>query len=116
MTIGCLFVVEGAVTGFMTSLCDYSYYLCTNRQHCLYISYLFLSSNRLARKRIQNCGLSDRITVICTEITRDQYTSQLVDYLSYYNASFNTVISLVPSGDGLIQFVLLKNNHFINRL
>lgn len=76
----------------------------------------FFHLNRLARKRIQNCGLSDRITVICTEITRDQYTSQLVDYLSYYNASFNTVISLVPSGDGLIQFVLLKNNHFINRL
>lgn len=67
-----------------------------------------LSSIRLARKRIQNCGLSDRITVICTEITRDQYTSQLVDYLSYYNASFNTVISLLPSGDGLIQFVLLE--------
>lgn len=40
MNIGCLFVVEGAVTGFMTSLCDYSYYLCTNRQQCLYISYL----------------------------------------------------------------------------
>ena len=61
--------------------------------------------NRLARERVKHCGLADRITVICTEIARDQYMSQLVDFLSYYNARFDTVFSLIPSGDGLIQFV-----------
>ena len=102
--VGCLFVVEGAVTGFMTHLCDHSYYLCTNRQHCMsfFIS-LFIYS--LAKKRIENCGLQDRVTVICTEITSDRYMNQLVDYLQFYNAHFDTVISMLPSGDGLIQFV-----------
>ena len=60
---------------------------------------------RLSKKRIAECGLSDRITIICTEITRDRYMSQLVEYLSYYNAHFDTVGSLLPSGDGLIHFV-----------
>ena len=49
--------------------------------------------------------MSDRITIICTEITRDRYMSQLVEYLSYYDAHFDTVVSLLPSGDGLIHFV-----------
>lgn len=61
--------------------------------------------SRLARQRVKNCGLSDQITVICTEIARDQYMSQLVDFLSYYEARFDTVFSLIPSGDGLIQYV-----------
>lgn len=103
-SVGCLFVVEGAVTGFMTHICDHSYYLCTNRQHCMYL----FSSNliySLAKKRIASCGLQDRVTVICTEITRDRYMSQLVGYLQFYNAHFDTVISMLPSGDGLIQFV-----------
>ena len=33
---GCLFVVEGAVSGFMSHLCEHTYYLCTNRQQCMY--------------------------------------------------------------------------------
>ena len=61
--------------------------------------------NRLSKKRIAECGLGDTVTVICTEITRDRYMSQFVEYLSYYDAHFDTVLSLLPSGDGLIQFV-----------
>lgn len=34
-SIACLFVVEGAVTGFMTHLCKHTTYLCTNRQQCM---------------------------------------------------------------------------------
>ena len=59
----------------------------------------------LAKQRIASCGLQDRVTVICTEITRDRYMSQLVDYLQYYNAHFDTVMSLLPSGVGLIHYV-----------
>ena len=103
-SLGCLFVVEGAVTGFMTHICKHTTYLCTNRQQCLYILSIHFMS-RLARQRVKNCGLSDQITVICTEIARDQYMSQLVDFLSYYEARFDTVFSLIPSGDGLIQYV-----------
>lgn len=56
---------------------------------------------------MKSCGLAERVTVICTEITRDQYMSQLVEYLRYYGARFNTVFSLIPSGDGLIHFVFI---------
>ena len=77
---------------------------------CLIVT---IVKSRLAKKRIQQCDLQDRVTVICTEITRDQYMSQLVDYLGYYEARFNTVISMLPSGDGLIQFVLLVIYTFI---
>ena len=92
----CLFVVEGAVSGFMSHVCDHTYYLCTNRQQCV-----------LARKRIQSCGLQDKVTLICTEISRSRYMSQLTDYLRFYDAEFDTVISMLPSGDGLIQFIVL---------
>lgn len=101
---GCLFVVEGAVTGFATSLCSHSYYLCTNRKQCM-CSWPRLVMHSLSRKRVAACGLAETMTMICTEITRDKYTSQLVDYLEYYNAHFDTVVSLLPSGDGLIHFV-----------
>ena len=60
--------------------------------------------DRLARKRIQSCGLQDKVTLICTEISRSRYMSQLTDYLRFYDAEFDTVISMLPSGDGLIQF------------
>lgn len=73
-------------------------------QHCmLFFVSLFMSS--LAKKRIENCGLQDRVTVICTEISSDRYMNQLVGYLQFYNAHFDTVFSMLPSGDGLIQFV-----------
>lgn len=68
---------------------------------------MFCLTDRQARERVKSCGLADRVTVICTEITRDQYMSQLVEYLRYYGARFNTVFSLIPSGDGLIHFVLV---------
>ena len=64
----------------------------------------------MAKKRVESCGLKDAVTVICTEITRDKYMSQLVDYLQFYNAHFDTVISMLPSGDGLIQFVGLAGD------
>ena len=60
---------------------------------------------RLARKRLLSCGLGDRVTVICTEVARDRYMAQLTEYLKFYNARFDTVISMLPSGDGLIQYV-----------
>lgn len=101
---GCLFVVEGAITGFTSTFCSHSYYLCTNRKECMYPS-LHGSTRSLSKKRVAACGLTDTVTIICTEITRDKYTSQLVDYLEYYGAHFDTVISLLPSGDGLIHFV-----------
>ena len=69
----------------------------------LFFVSLFMSS--LAKKRIENCGLQDRVTVICTEISSDRYMNQLVGYLQFYNAHFDTVFSMLPSGDGLIQFV-----------
>lgn len=31
--------------------------------------------------------------------------AQLTEYLKFYNAKFDTVISMLPSGDGLIQYV-----------
>lgn len=64
--------------------------------------------DRLARKRIQSCGLQDKVTLICTEISRSRYMSQLTDYLRFYDAEFDTVISMLPSGDGLIQFVVIR--------
>ena len=63
------------------------------------------SDARLARKRLLSCGLQDKVTVICTEIARDRYMAQLTEYLKFYNAKFDTVISMLPSGDGLIQYV-----------
>lgn len=61
-------------------------------QHCmLFFVSLFMSS--LAKKRIENCGLQDRVTVICTEISSDRYMNQLVGYLQFYNAHFDTVFS-----------------------
>ena len=59
----------------------------------------------MSKKRIESCGLQDRITVICTEVTRDKYMSYLVAYLGFYNAHFDTVISMIPSGDKLIDAV-----------
>ena len=64
--------------------------------------------DRSARKRIQSCGLQDKVTLICTEISRRRYMSQLRDYLRFYDAEFDTVISMLPSGDGLIQFVVIR--------
>ena len=96
--------MEGAVTGFASTLCSHSYYLCTNRKQCMCRSLHRLTCS-LSKKRVAACGLSDTVTIICTEITRDKYTSQLVDYLEYYDAHFDTVISLLLSGDGLIHFV-----------
>lgn len=72
-----------------------------------FIFYIFILPHlpSTSRKRIERCGLQDRITVICTEITRDKYMHHLVAYLKFYNAHFDTVVSMLPSGDQLINAV-----------